>query len=338
MMDVILTKYILQIFNFPEFLYFMSVVLFSGIVANGINISVFAKMDLQDSTNISLLALSISDFLVLVLSLLIYLTCYPELQDVDLVFSVTHIGVFILARPYYCFKRISNLIMAFITCERCLCIIQPIKVRDIITPRRSIVILVAIGVTMAITTTPLYMASFYKFALNSVKNKTSLALFYTYCILEMESLATSISFTLAMLTLAWVVACTVILVSGLKRNSVWRAQASDTLTTSKIYIRDKKVIKMVSILLIIFIAAFYPECAVLIAQAIEPELSLSGKYRNLHVLLLRVTETMICVSMSVNIIIYLKMSSKYRQAFKLCFCKANGFCLKYTCSSASSGI
>ncbi|BFZ14995.1 hypothetical protein BsWGS_18034 [Bradybaena similaris] len=191
---------------------------------------------------------------------------------------------------------------------------------------------------MAITTTPLYIASFCKFTLNSVKNKTSLALVYKHCILEMESLATSISFTLSMLTLAWVVACTVILVSGLKRNSVWRAQASDTVTTSKIYTRDKKVIKMVTILLIIFIAAFYPECAVLIFQAIEPELSQSGKYRNLHVLLLRVTETLLAVSMSVNIFIYLKMSSKYRQAFKLCFCQTIVLCFKHICSSASSGI
>ncbi|CAG5133410.1 unnamed protein product, partial [Candidula unifasciata] len=74
---------------------------------------------------------------------------------------------------YFYFKRISNWILAFITCERCLCIVQPIKVRDIITPSRSVATLVIICVAMVALLSPMYASSILSSTLNSETNQTS---------------------------------------------------------------------------------------------------------------------------------------------------------------------
>lgn len=277
--------------------YFYSALALAGVFANTVNIFVFSLMDLGDATNISLLGLSICDFFSLLCSFLMNIS--------NLAFSVPDFGPITFGKAYFCIKRISNWIIAFITCERCLCIVQPMKVHDIITPRRSVVILFVIGVTMTATVSPSFISAYYQFNLNIAANKTLFLSVYTGIVLTMESISTSISFFLNILTLVWVTLCTIILVLNLKQSSKWRLGTSGKMASDKISSRDKQVIKMVTLLLTIFIVSFVPECLVLFAQAVERELSLFGTYRHLQTIFLFTTETLYLLNASVNIFVYL---------------------------------
>lgn len=321
-MEDIVSKTVLRTFTLVNFIYLYPIVSLSGVITNIINIIVFSQMNLKDTVNISLLSLSICDFFMLIFSFLISIFYNPVMEHSNLAFKPSDIRSLILGRPYSCFKRISNWILAFITYERCLCIVQPFKVHKIITPRRSVAIMLIITAIIAVTATPMYIAAHYQFKLSTTKNISFLSSSYANQILYMESLSTGISFGLTILTFFWVSICTGILVFSLNGSRNWRVEAMVNLTIST---RDTKVIKMVTFLLLIFIIAFVPDCIVLFAQTIEPELSLSGKYKNLQSVLLGVTETLLAIHASVNIVVYLKMSTKYRKTFLFCFCKIKQF-------------
>lgn len=308
----------LQNFNLIDVIYIYSLLLIFGMLANAVNVFVFSKMDLNDTTNISLLALSLSDFCFLAFTFLVCSCYFPVLQNVRFIYSLSDMRIIIFGRPYYVLKRTSNWITAFITCERCLCIVRPIKVRDIITPQRSVVILIVIGVTMVLTSIPMFLTAYYQIMLNTATNQTVSV--STNFILQMESLSGGIAFAITILTLTWSIVCTAILVLSLNANTKWRTSLTPSFITDTPSSRDRKVIKMVTFILIIFLVAFFPECLIQFAQAIEPELSLYGAYRHLTTIFLGATESLFAINASMNIFVYLKMSSKYRQSFKLYVC------------------
>lgn len=320
MVDLI-SDYALQIFTMADFVVIYSVISLLGIVANAINIFVFVKMGWDDTINISLFGLSVSDICLLTFNLLMSICYYPNVEAADVAFSVSDVRIQLLGWPYFCFKRIGNWIIAFITCERCLCIVLPLRICDIITPRRAVIVIVIIFLCMGATVSPAYVSASFYFRLNTETNKTKLVLVYNDNRVYMENILTAISFTLTTATFMWVITCSIILVIRLKRSTTWRTAVTGSSQSAVVSKRDRKVIKMVTMLLVIFMAVFLPDSGLLFAQTIEPELSFVGSYRNSLLLLLGVTETLLAINASVNILVYLTMSSKYRDIFLLYVCK-----------------
>lgn len=287
---------ILEIFILIDHVFLYSIFSLTGILNNVINIFVFVKMGLRDTINISLACLSVSDLCMLTLSVLVSVSYYPVLQTSGFVAPKW---------PYFYFKRISRWIMAYITCERCLCIVLPLRVRRIITPTRTFLVIVVIILVVSVVALPAYIPASAK--LNSSTNTTTSA----------ESATGRVSMAMTILTFTWFLSCTAILVYSLKKTSKWRTDTVENSNSETLSKRDVKVIKMVAVLFVIFFAVFLPESALLLPLSVKPDFTTRGRYRNLLLLLFGVTETPAIIHASLDILIYLKMSSKYRKTFEL---------------------
>ena len=128
-----------------------------GCLSNVINIIVFCKQKFSDSVNISLFGLAISD-LGCVLNLVWMSMCFsPLFQTLSLPFNPLTVQYLTGGWPHGCFARISSFITAYVTFERCLCVTLPLKVKTIITPRRTTLTLVAIFLVLFSLTAPVFL-------------------------------------------------------------------------------------------------------------------------------------------------------------------------------------
>ena len=107
------------------------------VVANVDNIIVYCTMGFADSTTISLTALAISDLMVAVIavncSLAFLLLLIPNALFIYGVF-MSFAGV-----PHVTFTKTSALITTYLSVERYLCVLFPLKIRMTLTPFRTFV-------------------------------------------------------------------------------------------------------------------------------------------------------------------------------------------------------
>ncbi|KAI8796552.1 platelet-activating factor receptor [Biomphalaria glabrata] len=309
----------IEILTLVDFVVIYTVISVFGIVANVINIVVFFKMGPQDSVNISLLGLSISDFCFLLLTLFLSICYYPFWEYADLSFNIVEMKMLTLGWPQFYFKRVGNWITAFIMLERCICIALPLKVKDIITPRRTVAILVLIHVVMALAISPAYVSTSYQAQWDSKKNRTMIVFVYHENSAQIDAISSAISFTLTIITFAWVFICTLILVVSLRIKGKWRKEMAGQDKSKKVTSRDQKVIKMVTLLSVVFIISFTPDVIVLLFMTFDYRVSVYGDYFDLFLTLNGISEPFLAISASVNIFVYLTMSSKYREIYTRCF-------------------
>ncbi|CAG5118774.1 unnamed protein product, partial [Candidula unifasciata] len=106
-----------------------------------------------------------------------------------------------------------------------------------------------------------------------------------------------------------VVVFTTILILKLRKASVWQSLSK----------RDKETLSMVALIAIILIICYTPSAVLCVLTVIEPEFSVGGKYFQTYQLFWTFAVVFENVNSSVNIFLYLKMSSKYRSTFRSLF-------------------
>ncbi|GFO17694.1 chemosensory receptor b [Plakobranchus ocellatus] len=111
-----------------------------AIIANSLSIAVFVKLGFSEPSNISLTALAVCDFTLAVLFTWSNLCFWLTYHNVRLPFHSSN--VFLLTGGAQCAFLSSTVawIKAFISFERCLCVLVPLKVRRLITPRVLLVV------------------------------------------------------------------------------------------------------------------------------------------------------------------------------------------------------
>ncbi|XP_005108995.1 uncharacterized protein LOC101856054 [Aplysia californica] len=293
-----------------------------GIVANVINIVVFAKLGFQDSMNISLTGLAVSDLCSLLLMLWCSLNNNPVIDNFGLP-AVPHDFVHLTGGwPHACFVRITGCITAFIAFERCLCIALPLKIKRILTRRRTKITIVSIFILMICVFSPFYYSTRLSWVLDPVRNTSLLSITFA----EEREIVDSIVFMIQgviinTFTFITVICCTIILVIKLNSKTKWRqATACKGLGGKEEFgAKEKKVVKSVILISTIFIVCFMPAAVTFLAMFLEPEFNAGGKYENLCIAAASFVFTMETVNSSVNIFVYLNMSSKYREMFMTIF-------------------
>ncbi|XP_012943452.1 thyrotropin-releasing hormone receptor-like [Aplysia californica] len=289
-----------------------------GVLTNVINIVVFAKQGFQDSMNISLMGLAVSDLSSLVTMIWLSILCYkPLFYHPELPFDPMDIMYLTGATPHVLFAKISSFITAFITFERCLCIAVPLKVKMIITPVRKKMIIISIYIVVSILVIPFCFGNRLIWAFDFTRNATILKITYTdeREILEAITFLTQGVFASA-LSFVFVVCCTIVLVIKLNSKTKWRQAASADHAMERAGVKDKKVVKMVTFIAVIFIICAVPPTVFFMFMAIEPDFRFDDTYyKNLCQTVWSLTFLTETVNSSVNMFVYLKMSSKYRAEF-----------------------
>ncbi|GFN96088.1 chemosensory receptor b [Plakobranchus ocellatus] len=157
-------------------------------------------------------------------------------------------------------------------------------------------------------------------------NTTSsiISLVYTHNGAELENISFSIGVFAQISSFVCVIICTVILVRKLAQTSRWRARSaapSDTseLSGSTMTQRDKRLVKMVTFLSTIFIICFLPSAVNLIIMICSSEYSIVGRYSNMFQVGWSFLNCLEATNSSVNILVYYRMSSRYRKCFREMF-------------------
>ncbi|KAK3779335.1 hypothetical protein RRG08_028892 [Elysia crispata] len=196
---------------------------------------------------------------------------------------------------------------------------------------------IRIGGSMNIFTTDNGMSS-NKFATNNsaactpghvrrlLQSSSTISLVYTSNGAQLENISFSISVFAQLSSFVAVIICTVILVRKLVQSSRWRARAQTvteshvtTKTRGAMSPKDKRLVKMIIFLSIIFIVCFLPSAVNLIIMICSVEYSIVGRYRNLFLVVWSFLNCLEATNSSVNIFVYYKTNSRYRRSFRQLF-------------------
>ncbi|CAL1535394.1 unnamed protein product [Lymnaea stagnalis] len=286
-----------------------------GTFGNAINIIVFIKLGFSDTVNISLFALSISD-LACLWSLAWLIVCYyPPFFYADLPFVPYEIENVTAGWPRICFVRMTALITSYIALERCVCIVLPLKVKTLLTPRRVVFILVTICALMIISIVPIFPVTPFVWKLLPSTNRTVLGTIFAPNRDDVSN--TMYIFSNAYSYAAFIsISCfTAILVGQLRTKSKWRNIAASVNNSGSVSKRDQKVVKMVVVISAVFIVCFFPETVIYIGTVINQDFRVAGRYRNFFFIVNSSMYFLEVTNSNANVIIYMRMSSKFRRAF-----------------------
>ena len=311
-----------------------------GVTGNILIIIVYSKMGFSDSTNISLVALAISDIgSVLPTACGCVLTLCSLYEQLPVSLQVVRL---VSTWPHIAMTRVTTFITCFISLERCLCVMIPLKIKRIITARRTVFILVLIYIANIPPVSMIYFKWTLSWKFFASHNKTLLGQVVTKNNPLINAItkagATYYCSFLPIGTCIFVTICTMHLTISLRRSKKWR----DTITSSAASGDDKtkqdvnkpaksgapssiskeeRTVRIVIAVAVTFVASMLIHIATIIAGHVEKDWSSGGPYSKYHRLVWTMADLSENINASINVIIYYKMSSKFREQFLILFNK-----------------
>ncbi|GFO17018.1 chemosensory receptor a [Plakobranchus ocellatus] len=306
-----------------------------AIIANSLSIAVFIKLGFSEPSNISLTALAICDFTLAVLLTWNNLCFWLTYHNIRLPFHSANVSLLTGGAQWAFLSTTVAWITAFISFERCLCILVPLKVRRLITPRGTFV---AIFIIILLTFCPsffIYVRYKFVWVFNPYRNVTILNTIPVNS--EFAILFEKISFVICgviqpLLAFSIVLICTALLVVQLRKISSWRLSvtsakskreqpeenpaARSSAAKARISQKEERLVRKVVAIATIFIVSYVPTCIFLLCYVVFDEFNQFGVYRRLFTVSGYIISLGQPISGSVNILIYYKMASKFRSVFR----------------------
>ncbi|CAL1529014.1 unnamed protein product, partial [Lymnaea stagnalis] len=305
-----------RIFEIINYVFLCSAIGLFGIVANIINIVVFYKQGLNNTVNITLTGLAVSDLCGLIILLWFDICVSPLFEYLNVPVAPSEFQHLTGGWPRGCFSRVANWITVFITAERCLCITAPLKVKKIITPRRTTIALFVMLVITILPLIPEYLTAYLDWKFSEERNRTVLGLVFTAKRSEVEGLTFLIYFIYIFVAYFPLIFLTAFLSYKLKQKTKWRmASTSDAKQSETISSRDSKTINMVVAIAIVFIVFNAPSVILKLTGYVLPGFGVIGVYTNYFFVTWSFAYLFESISSSVDILFYYRMSSKYRKTF-----------------------
>ncbi|XP_013089577.2 neuropeptide receptor 15-like [Biomphalaria glabrata] len=297
-----------QVFFFVNYVSLGQGVNVFGILSNLLSILVFVKLGFKETSNISLLGLTISDLCSLVTLFLFNLCQTPEFYNLELPFEPYDVAFLTVGWAHVGFARVTCCLTAFIILERCLCIVLPLKVKTILQPRRTALTVIIIFPISYASIFPIYCTASLVYSFSQFRNKTLLVMAYNDLRLEMESVSSVVNNIIPVSCFILIVVCTAITVYQLNKKSKWRALTSNISES-----RDRKLEKMVVLISAIFIVCYLPCEILFVWMLIDPELRFDGQQSNLFKVCVSILYLAETLNASTNIFVYYSLSSKYQK-------------------------
>ncbi|XP_059163039.1 uncharacterized protein LOC131946350 [Physella acuta] len=300
------------------FMYFISVF---AVIGNSVNCATFIRQGLQDRVNLTLFALSASEFLTsffctaFTTAVLFNVIAVPT----DIVYDVI---TFVLIVFRSMFTDISSAITVFISIERCLCVTLPFIFNTKSTPTKTRVILVVMATFVVINYIPL-MGTMNIIPLTNTENNRTLRSFgpsEDFQILNMYN-DYLFGFTLSFLCQVCVFVCAILMYRGLKKSSEVRDNSKEfgqlskekesNLTGSPLSRKERRVVKMVLMLACLYIPTGIPQIIFVLVRIIFPELY-AVNYRNLFEFMTCVLIIVATANGALSFFIYFNFSTNFR--------------------------
>ncbi|XP_059168552.1 uncharacterized protein LOC131950427 [Physella acuta] len=295
-----------------------------GIVANIVNILVFYRQGYDDSVNITLTALAVSDIGALVTLQITNVMVNPWFLTLDLSFNQVDFVSLVSFYPHNYFIRVCGFITAFASFERCLCVVVPLKVKQIITKRVSIATNIFIFLFLCLDLVPVYYLTYFAWTFIPELNITKLIGIDR----ENPYNVYGISYYFTDLFVPYfsffvIIVCNVIVAIQLNRRAAWKRSVTGNKVKPGEVVsnKEKKLVLMLTVVATIFIVCLIPQSAVLTTVSLVPEISMYGEYFDVALLCYNISNFTETVSSSVNLLVYYKMSTRYRDTIHTYFDK-----------------
>lgn len=288
-----------------------------GILGNGVSIVVFARQGFKESINVTLTVLAASDIGALVTNQMFGLMTSPWFQKSGLPIDYSGVATMLVYIPHNYFSRVCGFVTAFASFERCLCVLAPLQVKQIVTRNVAIVVNVSICVLMLLDFVPSYYIYYLAWVFIPATNQTKLLKLSRVDPINVFSKSLYVTeFTLPYLTFFFIVICTVLIGVQLKGRLLWRKTMSIINNSdTKSFNKEMRAVQMLAVVSVIFIVCMTPQTLVLTSAALFPELSHSEIYYNIFLFCYSMSYLMETVSSSVNSLVYYTMSGRYRKTF-----------------------
>uniref|UniRef100_A0A2C9LKZ9 G-protein coupled receptors family 1 profile domain-containing protein n=1 Tax=Biomphalaria glabrata TaxID=6526 RepID=A0A2C9LKZ9_BIOGL len=251
-----------------------------GLVANVINMVVFVRQGLNTSMNISFFSIAISDItrILLVEWANICFNPYVEKLDPSIVFDY----VFYLTGgwPVSCACRITLHISLYITIERCLCIVFPLKIKKLITITRTKLVIVFIYFANILTFVPEYMTVYLGWVYDVRRNSTVFSIgFRENYRQQTKGIIFLLHVVLIVIGLLCIIVMTTVLVLQLRRKRKWRMKnSSSDLSKTSLSTRDRKAAVLVIAVATAVAICYIPIASLSLATVFVPDFYIGGKY------------------------------------------------------------
>ncbi|XP_059144193.1 neuropeptides capa receptor-like [Physella acuta] len=291
-----------------------------GIIGNIINIIIFTRQGFDDSINITLMALAISDLGALIASEVMAFIANPWFLTSNLPLVTVEFVHMVAFYPHnYCI-RVCGFITAFAAFERCLCVSIPLKIKQIVTRKVTFRVIIFIFLITLLDMLPVYYVAYLDWIVLPGSNSSKLGMVFRenpYNVFGVSYLITDMF--IPYFTFFIIILSNVIIAWKLKARYTWRKSITKTHSDKGegISNKEKKTVLTLVVVSIIFIVCLMPQSAVLTVVSQVPELSIRGSKFDLTILCLSFAYVLECLSSSVNIVVYYKMSSRYRETCML---------------------
>ncbi|KAK3771468.1 hypothetical protein RRG08_011401 [Elysia crispata] len=307
-----------------------------GIIGNILTVLVYVKLGFAETINISYVALAVSD-LCCILSSMVAGFCYsPAMQallthfrlQVDLAKFTNFIGFW----PQFAFSRTTAFLTAWISLERCLCVLFPTRVRLIITRKVTKIVITAIFFIGCCPAVLAYVEIETGWSFDPNTNTTVLLMFYSSGSDRniFNGIATMLySVVYSLLSWIMVTTCTIFLIIRLRQSAKWRSANASAVSGAdrnfpniqrKVNMRENRITKTVVMIACVFIACSLPKSVQSLVVLIwRHEYSAYGSLRSLVVLNAGFAMLLGEINSSTNIIFYIITGAKFRSALKQMF-------------------
>ncbi|XP_059173490.1 type-1 angiotensin II receptor-like [Physella acuta] len=286
-----------------------------GIVFNIINIVVFCTLGFKESTNIILVSLAVVDICILSTFVGVSLNLYVGVTSAVTLDVLDAVTLLILGWPNVVATRISGCLTTYLTFERFLCVVLPLRVKTILQKKTALTFIIAMCLFSMAYSVPMYLANSIGLRFNPMSNQTSVGLIVADNSDILEGVSISVNVIIELITFILVIIFTFGLISAYFRTTKWRQKVSAVSKNSQFSSRDQKLVKMVLLISVIFIGCTLPSVVVDVVVLVVSDYNLKGREKFLFLATTAISFNFISLNSVVNIFIYLNMSSKFRRVF-----------------------
>ncbi|KAL8562617.1 hypothetical protein ACOMHN_045881 [Nucella lapillus] len=290
---------------------------------NILNMLVFCKQGLKERINLCLFYLSLVDFLHMLHAFFCNVDRFylPFLDDVE----TGPVFQFIVEYKVLGFRTLtwlSGFMSMVIACERCLCVVSPLRSQTVLSTRSTGFIL-ALATVFCLTGSLVNgmrwsLPCVYDPLTNTTSRRLLTSRFYALHRAHLNVLSLFVATIQPLTYVAIIVVTTIVMAVKLKRMMAWREQSSSCALSS----REVALTRMLIAVSILYVICSTPNTILGVGVMFVRELTFSGRYYNLAILFIDIIELTSYINATFNFFIYHSFGSRYKNTLHILFgCK-----------------
>ncbi|KAK7469609.1 hypothetical protein BaRGS_00036399 [Batillaria attramentaria] len=296
-----------------------------GAPTNIISLIAFYRQGVKQRINLCLFSQSFADLCNMTTNFLLYADqIYPTVSNTSAPRPVLRFVINNYLIGLCSFHWVSGFITMLIACERCFCVVSPLRSSTVLRTRTMAVIIV----TASLLIVGGYFVNAARWRVTCVfdrgTNTTSDQTLENDLNVQTKRLVTMLDGVVyglllpAVFVLA-VLVSTILTVTKIKRMTSWRERTSSVVTTP----HDVSLTRTLIGTSVLFIVCTVPNIALRIGIMFVPQVSMGGRYHNTLSFMGYLTQLFSSINSSANFFIYYSMGSKYRKTVKSMFGRAS---------------